>query len=146
MNGLAVVEKASIRFIVKLDEEEHKISETVKIKFILKNIGDKTITLIFPTSQIFDFLITDIDGKYIYQWSSGKIFLPVVTHIELKRGESIQRVLEWIPSGPSIYILKGFTKRFYLDGETLKLEAPPLRLKINLNSNRGWHVPIAPLG
>lgn len=125
-----MVEKASIRFIMKLDKEEHKVSEHVKIKFILKNIGDKKITLTFPTSQLFDFLITDVHKKYIYLWSSDKIFLPVIKNIELKREELIQRVLEWIPSKPSTYILKGFTRRFHLDGETLQLEAPPLRLKI----------------
>jgi len=103
------------------------------------NISGKIITLIFQTFQIFDFSVEHIDSEFSFVWSSDRAFLQGITERELKQEELIQQDLEWIPSKPGTYSLKGYTTNFQLDGETQRQETRPLTLKVRGFENcYGW--------
>jgi len=44
---------------------------------IVFNFGDQPVTFTFPSSQRFDFVIRDKEGKEMYRWSDGQAFLMV---------------------------------------------------------------------
>lgn len=95
---------------VKQNKREYKPGEALKVKMTLMNISGKIITLIFHTSKIFDFSVEHIDSEFSSVWSSDKVFIQVITERELKQEELIQQDLEWIPSKPGTYSLKGYTQ------------------------------------
>jgi hypothetical protein len=54
-----------------------------EITLALEHSGAKPLTIVFPSSQDFDFSIWDSRGNSVYTWSADKVFLPVVRRIEL---------------------------------------------------------------
>jgi hypothetical protein len=49
-----------------------------------------------PTSQIYDFGIIDPKGKRIWQWSWGKVFLPVITPVIIPDEETVKYPETWV--------------------------------------------------
>jgi parallel beta-helix repeat protein len=94
------------------------IGETINISLTLKNIGNDTVTLVFPTSQMFDVYLC-IDRRPILAWSHDKFFLMMVLEITLHPGETFNQTLQWnfyrydqqsgeyIPPKPGHYELMG---------------------------------------
>jgi len=50
----------------------------LKVSFVVKNIGKRTYTLSFPTSQRFELLLKNPAGQTVYRWSLDKRFLDEV--------------------------------------------------------------------
>lgn len=54
-----------------------------------------------PTSQIYDFFI-EKDGKIIWQWSKGQMFLMVFTPVNIPGGDPVEYSVQWSFSSEEI--------------------------------------------
>lgn len=95
------------------------------IELFLTNEGEKTLEFEAPTSQWYDFTITDEKNKIVYEYSKGKFFLQAIQRIILKPGETkiwIENVS--LPSGKSLkpgkYKINAQLKAMTLNGENIK--------------------------
>jgi hypothetical protein len=59
------------------------------VNIAITNNGPNT-TLLFPTSQLADFNITNEAGQHIYQWSQDKVFSQEITEISINQTETIE--------------------------------------------------------
>ena len=76
--------------------------EITSVNMTLTNYGFQAVKLTFPTSKQFDFVVLDSTRQTVYRWSQDKVFLEVLTQIELQAGESTTRTLTWscnLPDG-----------------------------------------------
>jgi len=121
-----------LRLDVAIGKTRYKVGETLEVHLTLRNEREGTVTLVFPTSQIFDFSIEGVDNEFFYIWSSDKMFPQTVVKKELGCGESIQQTLEWTPNRPGTYAVKGYTTTFHVHGETFQLKTGPLIFKVTM--------------
>ena len=79
-----------------------------EISLTLEHSGAKPLTIVFPSSQDFDFSIWDSRGNSVYTWSADKIFLPVVRRIEFsgKRTWTVPLPMERLTPGK--YLVDGW--------------------------------------
>ncbi len=64
----------------------------IEMKISIKNNTDKDITIRFDSGQKYDFILTDVNDKIIYNRSEGKFFIQLIITQNIKAGE----VLEFI--------------------------------------------------
>jgi hypothetical protein len=100
-------------------------SEEAHIELFLTNEGQITLEFEAPTSQWYDFTITNEKDEIVYEYSKGKFFLQAIQRIILKPGETkiwIENVS--LPSGKSLkpgkYNIKAQLKATTLNGESIK--------------------------
>jgi len=74
----------SLNVTIKTDQPQYRwLFDKVKITLTLTNNGTENTAIMFPTSQQFDFIITNKNFKVIFQWSSNKVFSPMMTNITI---------------------------------------------------------------
>lgn len=117
----------SLSFTLSLLPENLKDKNLVNLE--LKNNTEKEMVLIFPTSQLFDFILEDENGNEVYKWSEGKSFLPVLTEekIPSKSSFKISQILSFPDLGSGTYYLKTLIPVAQIDGKSIKY---PLTSKI----------------
>lgn len=74
---------------VRIDKVAYLLGEPVNVNITITNKGPNT-TLLFPTSQLADFNITNEAGQHIYQWSQDKVFSQEITEISINQTETIE--------------------------------------------------------
>lgn len=74
---------------VRIDRDVCMLGEPVTVSITVTNNGPNT-TLLFPTSQLADFDITDEIGQHIYQWSYDKLFSEEITEITINQRDTIE--------------------------------------------------------
>lgn len=79
-----------------------------EITLALEHSGIKPLTLVFPSSQDFDFSIWDSRGDSVYTWSADKIFLPVVRRIEFSGKRTYNVPLPVENLAPGRYLVDGW--------------------------------------
>ena len=102
--------------LFSIDKGVYQAGETITMKIMVFNFSAETIYFHFNSSQRYDFLIEDMEGKLIWQWSEDKMFAMVlgeeklnVNHPELIYQESYDKEIE-----PGHYRIKGvFTAKNY---------------------------------
>ncbi len=77
-------EKVPLIFSVKAIPGE----EGAEIQLVLFNNCERDRSITFPTSQQFDFIIKNKEGRVIYRYSEGKSFLQALQTIHLKKGQT----------------------------------------------------------
>ena len=80
---------SSIVVDVRTDNDAYISGEPVNVSITVTNNGPNT-TLLFPTSQLADFNITDETGQHIYQWSYDMVFSEIITEISINQSETIE--------------------------------------------------------
>ena len=58
--------------------------ETVTMILTIRNNTDAYQTLRFPTSQIYDFVVTDPSGAEVWRWSKSQAFNPSSTRVDFR--------------------------------------------------------------
>jgi len=119
---------------MRLDTNKYDIRQQMNVTLRLTNRGDSKITLVFTTSQSFDFKVTDESGREMYKWSSERFFLQVVTKTTLEPREKLERTLAWvIDLLPGSYRVIGMTAKFTVDESLLPitLETPGIVVHVN---------------
>jgi hypothetical protein len=95
------------------------------IELFLTNEGEKMLEFEAPTSQWYDFTITDEKDEIVFKYSKGKFFLQAIQKLILKPGETkiwIENVT--LPSGKNLktgtYKVNAQFKATTLNGESIK--------------------------
>ena len=83
---------------MELDKTEFQLNETVAIHLSLKNIGDKTITIIVPSLEHWvGFIVKDVNNTVVRNFPSGGA--PVLDETTLGPGRQINRTYNWSQIG-----------------------------------------------
>ena len=83
------IRDGSIVVDMEIDKVAHILGEPVNVNIAITNNGPNT-TLLFQTSQLADFNITNEAGQHIYQWSHDKVFSQEITEILINQSETIE--------------------------------------------------------
>ena len=70
------------------DKLIYRVGTKITVKYTITNLSDKPLVLDFPTSQQFDWTVTDAEGNLIYRWSKDRAFAQVLTHLTIPVGAS----------------------------------------------------------
>ena len=135
--GAPLPPPAGLRLVLKVEGRNFPIGEPIKIELKLKNASKEPVTITFPTSQRFDLVVSDTEGKEVWRWSHGKVFLQVIQEVTLEPGEELEFKATWdqrdnegrqVPSGA--YVMVG-----ELTGEP-KVVSRPIRFTIGGSKRR----------
>jgi hypothetical protein len=89
-------------------------SPTMRARLLVRNDTDVPLNLTFPTTQRFDFVVSDATGKEITRWSDGRAFGPVVGHEQIVDGgrsyyaDVVLKGRDGNPIPAGIYTLNGY--------------------------------------
>lgn len=90
IGGVTVLSDRELGFGMTLDRSVYQPSDTVRVRFTLRNTSGRPIQLNFPSSQNFDVSVKDSKGNIVYTWSSNKLFAQVY------RTETITNERNWV--------------------------------------------------
>jgi len=142
----AGVDSHGLRLQMGLAKSSYTTGEELRVELSLQNTLGTSITIVFPSSQRFDFFILNREGKEVYRWSKDKVFLAVISEVTLAVSETIDEELTWMIQDltPGEYTVIGETAAFVIDGENEKLTSPLEPVTINevpvpeFASGLGW--------
>jgi hypothetical protein len=69
--------------------------EPIRMTVRMTNNSKTAINSYYRSSQKYDFIIKDKNGKIIWQWSYGKMFLMALSQFMLEPGENISYSFMW---------------------------------------------------
>jgi len=128
--SFAVRDSHSLLFNIETDKDAYSSGEEVSIQLRVENNSDELESLIFPTSQRYDIIISR-DGKEVWRWAYEKVFAMVITVLKIKPGEALSFKERWEqkdnkgnPSVPGTYSVKGVLKsedRLVSDTKTINV-------------------------
>jgi hypothetical protein len=80
---------------VSTNKTNYSPGEKVKISIKATNNSKEEISTYYSSSQKYDLVITDKNGKEMWRWSHGKMFLMAIYPFRLKPKESVQFNYTW---------------------------------------------------
>ncbi|MCM3717370.1 BsuPI-related putative proteinase inhibitor [Fictibacillus phosphorivorans] len=119
-NGIVA---GSIEPSIKVLEQQNE--KGLLFRFVLKNQTEKEKVFQFPTSQKFDYVIKDKNGKVVYQYSKNHMFMQVLSSIKIKQGDTFKQDILVKDLEPGTYELEVWL--------TPKGETEDYRQKITFN-------------
>ncbi|MFW5992319.1 MAG: BsuPI-related putative proteinase inhibitor [Halanaerobiaceae bacterium] len=75
-----------IMLTLKLEKDTFESGENIEGKLVLENKSDEPRNFTFSSSQKYDFIIEDKEGKQVKKWSDGRMFAQVITEMMLEPG------------------------------------------------------------
>lgn len=83
---------------------------SVRLFLTVINNSGKTRNLELPSSQIYEFIVYDIDNKEVWRWSDGMYFTQVVTPVTFKPGQAREYSQTWKTAGtePGEFRVQGY--------------------------------------
>jgi hypothetical protein len=96
----------SVTVTFKVEPAQVRIGQPVRIGFRLTNYDAKTKRLDFPSGQRYDFWATR-DGKTVWRWSKGIVFVQEITHDEIQSQTSVSYARTWTPDHAGTYQIHG---------------------------------------
>jgi hypothetical protein len=88
-DGQSGIAAGSIEPSLQLQEPQNE--KGLLFRYELKNQTETEKTFQFPTSQKFDYVIKDKNGKVVYQYSKNHMFMQVLSSIRLKQGDTYKQ-------------------------------------------------------
>ncbi len=79
------------------DKAEYKQGEAIQLQLLLRNENKDPMTLTFASSQKYDFWVQDPGGNEVWRWSASRVFLAVITHVDIMPGATIEFAETWDP-------------------------------------------------
>lgn len=67
----------------------------VRLVLHVTNATSEAMDFTFPTSQRYDFVVDDGEGREVWRWSAGRAFLQVITESRLEPGETWTMEASW---------------------------------------------------
>jgi len=92
--GQAGIQDLGVSFTT--DKLIYRVGTTITVKYTITNLTSKPFVLTFPTTQQYDWTITDAEGNLVYQWMANKKFAQVVTHLTIPAGASNSFESSWL--------------------------------------------------
>lgn len=157
---------SSVYFSGNSDSTLYTPGTPVTFTLRLINRGKTPVKLTFPTSQLYDIVLFNSEGKEVWRWSDGRAFLMVITERELPPGKELTWTERWdqkdnrgnaVPKGlyRVRYLLTDVSKSFRDEGlflirgerEVRPVDYIPLALRgtwtfENTRAVKGWMFPI----
>lgn len=65
-------------------------NNTIEMKIIVKNDSKDDICIEFTSGQRFDFQLLDAEKNVLWTWSANKMFIQVLSTLEIKAGETVE--------------------------------------------------------
>jgi len=89
--------KMSNQLVVRVstEKEAYGLGESVRLTIIATDESDQAFNGSFSSGQSYDFIITDIHNKIIWQWSNDKLFTMAIRPFTLKQHGSISYSVDW---------------------------------------------------
>jgi len=100
-------ESGDFRYILATDRYRYREGQRVNITFRKRNMSNKTVVLRYPSSQLFDFYVSDQKGNELWRWSAMHNFSNIMREIVLspRQAETINIIWDqrttygyWIPA------------------------------------------------
>ncbi|MBY6037833.1 hypothetical protein KUV80_14265 [Fictibacillus nanhaiensis] len=110
-----------------LKELEPQSDKGILFRYVLKNQTEKEKVYQFSTSQKFDYVIKDKNGKIVYQYSKNHMFMQVLSSLKLRQGDTFKQDILVKDLEPGTYELEVWL--------TPKGESEDHRQKITFNWN-----------
>lgn len=114
------------RYLLATNEKAYFPGQRVRITFRKRNITNETVTLRYPSTQLFDFYISNENGREIWRWSETKKFQGTTNQIILPPGRAETIEISWNQTNkqgnlvrPQTFTLWGTNKG---TGETISLK------------------------
>ena len=96
-------------FVYGFGDSTNTTSDTTNLRLIVMNQSRDTVTISFASTQEYDFVVYDsATHTKVWQWSDGKGFGEMITHLRLAPGESKVYGAKW-PHGSrtGVYLVEG---------------------------------------
>ena len=115
---------------VKTDKNSYLKGEPVQISMEVTNKSDKTISAYYPSSQKYDFIVSDKDGTEVWRWSHNKMFLMEVIPFKLNAEGKLRFKCVWnqkdnsgenVPAGES-YVTGKLTTSPKVNSQTVLID------------------------
>ena len=105
----------------------YRRNQPVGMALIKTNVTRTPITLHYPTTQRFDFIVRrGISGPIVWRWSEGRVFAPVLETVVIPPEQSQVFRVRWnqtsnadIPVGTGVYTVIGQNMAREFRGETI---------------------------
>ncbi len=106
--AVAASQSQGVSVSITSDKARYIPGESITVSVRVVNEGSEPVRLNFSTSQRFEILVQDRQGRVVWRWSHGKYFAQVLGKEVLKPsgGELLYRVTMEGRSFPGIYQLK----------------------------------------
>ena len=71
----------------------------------IRNDGDESVDLTFPTGQTADVVVrsTDDPAEVVWRWSDDRLFTQAIRQVTLAPGESLDEELTWADPQPGTF-------------------------------------------
>jgi hypothetical protein len=73
-----VMSADSLRLAVSTDKQAYGFGEPIELVLKLTNHSSQPVTLEFPSSQRYDFVIADSSGATVWSWSANRMFAQMI--------------------------------------------------------------------
>lgn len=77
------------------NKAEYGQGEAIRLQLRLRNDNEDPLTLTFASSQKYDFWVLDPAGNEVWRWSASRVFLAVITHVDIMPGAKIEYAETW---------------------------------------------------
>ncbi len=77
------------------DKLIYRVGTKITVRYTITNLTTDAIELTFPTSQQYNWTITDAEGKLVYNWQDGRAFTQMVTKLTIPAGASDMFESSW---------------------------------------------------
>jgi hypothetical protein len=84
--GNPVMHRLSVDFTT--DKLIYRVGTKITVRYTIRNPTAGAIELTFPSSQQYNWTITDAQGKVVYNWQFGRAFAQMVTKVTIPAGKS----------------------------------------------------------
>ncbi|HEY3316176.1 MAG TPA: BsuPI-related putative proteinase inhibitor, partial [Bacillota bacterium] len=85
---------ANMQLTVSTNKTAFPLGEAVNFTFTVKNNNTAPVTIIFPTAQQYDLIVT-LNNSAVWQWSLGQAFGQTVTEMTLAAGQTVTYAATW---------------------------------------------------
>ncbi|MBK9170070.1 MAG: hypothetical protein IPM24_21775 [Bryobacterales bacterium] len=102
LGSVTVVSAPEVSFGLTLDRHLYDPGATLAARITLRHSQPEPLHIVFSSSQVFDLVIRDEQGREVYRWSDGKAFLTVIREIDFAAGEknwTVDVPLAKLPAG-----------------------------------------------
>lgn len=92
--GVSFAQFGRVLAVLGTDKDFYMPGEPVRMFFYVTNISSQPFTLVFPTTQRYDFSVTGVTGE-AWRWSHDRLFAQVTERISVQPGELLAYSEVW---------------------------------------------------
>lgn len=71
------------------------VDEGIELVLTVGNLNDQAVTIVYPSSQTFNYIVYDENGDMLYNWAADKSFLMMLTEVTVLANEELVSTVTW---------------------------------------------------